>query len=282
VDQLFNGAVVYQSTIGAWHSVRDPELGESDLILMFVSTRSEHFALLIENKIDAIPQKEQALRYQKRGSKGIETEAWDGFKTCIIAPQLYLEKTSDAAGYDSTISYESIRNWLSHNGNDPIRSEYRSRIISEAIEQNRRGYTITPDERVTNFWYSYWEYAQASHVNLLMQRPGPKPANSDWPLFRPSQLRPRLSIVHKLRRGVVDLQIAGAGGQLEDLYNRFQTVISNDMEFVRATESAAIRIEVGIIDRFLPFTEQLELVEGALVAVEQLVDVAIVIQDSLD
>ena len=43
-----------------------------------------------------------------------------------------------------------------------------------------------------------------------------------------------------------------------------------------------IRIEVGIIDRFLPFTEQLELVEGALVAAEQLVDVAIVIQDSLD
>ena len=54
------------------------------------------------------------------------------------------------------------------------------------------------------------------------------------------------------------------------------------MEFVRATESAAIRVEVGIIDRFLPFNEQLEIVESALVAAEQLVDVAIVIQDSLD
>lgn len=54
------------------------------------------------------------------------------------------------------------------------------------------------------------------------------------------------------------------------------------MAFVRATESAAIRIEVGIIDRFLPFNEQLEIVERALVATTQLVDVAIVIQDSLD
>jgi len=54
------------------------------------------------------------------------------------------------------------------------------------------------------------------------------------------------------------------------------------MAFVRATESAAIRIEVGITDRFLPFNEQLEIVERALVATTQLVDVAIVIQDSLD
>lgn len=136
--------------------------------------------------------------------------------------------------------------------------------------------------RLPTFWFRYWEYTQASNGNLLMQRPSPKPSNSDWPLFRPSQLRPRLSIEHKLRRGVVDLQTAGAAGQLEELYNRSQTVISNDMEFVSATESAAIRIEVGIIDWVQSCTEQLEIVESALVAAEQLVDVAIVIQDSLD
>ena len=35
--------------IGAWHSVNDPELGESDLIVLY----DRGFAILIEKKIDA-------------------------------------------------------------------------------------------------------------------------------------------------------------------------------------------------------------------------------------
>jgi hypothetical protein len=51
---------------GAWHSVSDPELGESDLIAIY----DNGHAILIENKIDAVEQLKQAERYRLRGERG--------------------------------------------------------------------------------------------------------------------------------------------------------------------------------------------------------------------
>ena len=38
--------------------------------------------------------------------------SWAKFRTCIIAPQAYVEGTIDAAAYDVRISYESIHDWF--------------------------------------------------------------------------------------------------------------------------------------------------------------------------
>ena len=52
--------------IGGWHSISDPELGESDLIVLY----EDRFAILIENKISAPVQPRQADRYIERGGEG--------------------------------------------------------------------------------------------------------------------------------------------------------------------------------------------------------------------
>lgn len=49
----------------AFHSVSDAELGESDIVVLY----DNGHAILIENKIGAIAQKDQARRYQQRGEK---------------------------------------------------------------------------------------------------------------------------------------------------------------------------------------------------------------------
>lgn len=280
-EKAFGTSSLYYRTLGAWHSVTDPEFGESDVVLIFQATNNKNCAILIENKIDALPQTEQAQRYRRRGEKGQTSGQWDIFKTCIVAPQAYIDKTEDASGYDKAVSYEEIGQWFIDHSSEQVRGTYKSKLISEAIEQNRRGYTMTPDDHVTDFWKKYWEYAESHHPKLDMRRPGMKPAKSDWPDFRPRPLDKRFSIVHKLAKGNVDLQIAGAAEQLEELYDKYQNLLQDDMEFVKAGKSGALRINVRQIDRFGDFSVQREAVEQGMRAAEKLIEVALIIQRDL-
>jgi len=191
---------------GAWHSVTDAVLGESDILAIY---KNRH-AVLIENKIDAVVQPEQGERYIKRGQKGIDSGLWDSFSTCMVAPDLYFQKEGDAKVYDTTLSYEVIAEWFASRVEDSLRNKWKQYLLREAIEQNRRGYTIVPDERVTDFWRNYWLLAQEKFPELEMKKPGLKPANSDWPVFSPAVLSKQISIVHKLSRGDVDMQIQTA------------------------------------------------------------------------
>ena len=65
------------SSKGAWHSITDPDFGESDLVVIY----DNGLAILIENKIDAIEQPQQGRRYKARGNKGIEKGFWRSFVT---------------------------------------------------------------------------------------------------------------------------------------------------------------------------------------------------------
>jgi hypothetical protein len=251
------------SAKGAWHSISDPALGESDLITIY----DNGLALLIENKIDAIAQPEQGMRYKARGAKGIEKGLWKSFVTCMIAPKLYLQKTQDAVVYDAVLSYEEISRWFSSKEKTDRRSAYRSYLINEAIEQNRRGYKVNPDARVTEFWSKYWDIASQQYPELEMKKPGIKPSNADWLEFRPPALGKCISIVHKLDRGDVDLQVAGAAEKIDAL----QALVSDmGIEVSKAGKSAAIRLKVGPIDRFASFESQKDIVIEGLNAARKL------------
>ncbi len=251
---------------GAWHSISDAALGESDLVVIY----ENGMAILIENKIDALAQPEQGMRYKARGEKGIQTGLWGSFITCIVAPSLYIQKEKDTTVYDANLSYEEIANWFSSLDVANRRATYKSYLINEAIEKNRRGYTINPDERVTEFWLRYWELATQQYPELEMRKPSVKPANSDWPDFRPSIFKKRFSIVHKLKRGDVDLQIAGAADELEYIQNILSEA---GVEVVKAGKSAAIRIKVDSIDRFASFESQKNIVTSGLDAAIKLLKI---------
>jgi hypothetical protein len=116
--------------LGAWHSVTDAALGESDLLLLVQDPAGQRIAILIENKIDAIAQPEQATRYLQRGEKGRGKDHWDDFTTCIVAPERYLASVTDAALYKVQISYEEIRDWFLSKPDDE-RAAYRAKMIAE-------------------------------------------------------------------------------------------------------------------------------------------------------
>ena len=116
------------------HSVTHPKFGESDLVITYSLPQSEPHAVLIENKIDAPAQPDQALRYKQRGEGGVVAGTWKSYRTCIVAPQRYLDAIGHANLYDAQISYEAVRAWFLSRAAD-ARAGFRAKILAEAIEQ---------------------------------------------------------------------------------------------------------------------------------------------------
>jgi len=259
--------------VGVWHSLMDAEFGESDLILTYKNETTTKHALLIENKIDAVVQPEQAQRYHKRGDKGLSDQNWDEYKTCLVAPQKYLNTTSNAQLYDFAISYESLQRWFLEQETDPVRYHYRAKIIQEAIEKNRRGYTIVPDDRVSDFWFRYWELSSQIAPELELKEPSMKPSKSSWIHFYPSTLTKNMHIVHKLEKGVVDLQINGGAQQADQIVARLQPIIPDDVSIEITGKSLSLRKEVPIINHFGDFDDQKNLVENGIQTAQLLLEV---------
>jgi len=230
-----------------WHSLTHPELGESDLVLIVKAAGVEH-AILVENKLDADPQPAQAERYQLRGAAGIEVGWWASFVSCLVAPANYLTSDRNTKGYDVPISYEEIQGCIRGSVNDPARRDFKEYILTEAIEQNRRGYVARPDEQVTRFFTDYRDYAESVFPELKFSHIPSRPSGSTWAEFRPSQIQKGRMIRHKVTEGFVDLQIPDFGSRVDELNALNQNMLSEGMRFVQTTKSASLRFEVSRMD----------------------------------
>lgn len=247
---------------GAWHSISNSQLGESDLVAIY----DDGLAILIENKINASAQPDQALRYVNRGEEGCKDKSWKEYITCIVAPEKYLRGNSEAQIYHTSISYEQLREWFEQV--NCARSLYRAFVLNEAIDQNRRGYSPVADQVSTQFWLCYWDLASGDFPELNMPYPGDKPARNDWPYFFPDVLGKEFDIVHKMAKGFVDLQINGAVERLND----FRALAAkHGFEVAPAGKSAAIRAKIKPIDRYSSFEDQQDAVREALHAATRLV-----------
>jgi hypothetical protein len=252
------------------HSVTHPNLGESDLVIVYSRGQSDLHAVLIENKINAPPQPDQALRYSRRGEAGVAAGTWKSFRTCIVAPQRYLDASDQSVLYGGRISYEAVRDWFLDRGTDP-RAEFRARVVAEAIEQSRRGYTPEADERVTEFWHRYWECASEEFPELNIPEPGPKPAGSTWIEIRPEVLGSGRRIYHKLQAGLVDLQLDGSADRLGAIKDNLSPLLGTDTEVLATGKSASVRVRVPPLDPFADFGEQVSLARGGMRAAFRLV-----------
>jgi hypothetical protein len=206
---------ILKQKIGAWHSVSDSELGESDLIFLIEATDGSRKAILIENKIAAPPQPAQARRYRQRGEKGLKEGSWDEFRTCIIAPRRYLSSSKNSGGYDTEVSYEEIMAYFLSRSIRDERFTYRAKLIQEAIEQNRRGYQPKISEPMTTYVQNYVAHASESGPSLNVESAKPRPAGSTWVMFYPKGLSKENQVTHQLTAGFVKFLIGGKANELD-------------------------------------------------------------------
>lgn len=237
---------VFKAHVGAWHSVVDPALGESDLVFLFEAEDGSTKAILIENKISAPPQPDQAKRYIARGEKGKAEEEWQEFRTCAIAPRMYLESGIHTDDYQSHIPYEEIMAYFAANRSVEERHKYRATMMLEAVDQHRRGYAAKIDDKATEFVRQYWQFVQANFPSLGMTEPKPRPAGNAWIFFHPTGIPKTVDVVHLLTSGFVKVflkQQAANHASIEDRYKDLAGQFPG-LEIEPAGKSVAIAVPV--------------------------------------
>jgi len=257
---------IYANTIGAWHSVCDSTLGESDLIYKFESVSGLHQAILIENKISADAQLEQAVRYKKRGEKGTENGDWSSFKTCLLAPQRYLDQNSEL--YDCEISYEQVIGYF--NSQSDLRSKYRASFLSEGVEKNRRGYQSVVCERMTSFAKSYLEFVSAHHPELNPEKAKPRAAGHTWIHFSPLKNEPNTKIVHQISGNVIKIMYLDQIERYDEIVDKFKQFQKHGLVVKRSSKSVIVEAKAPTIDPLIQdFDEVYEkIVESVAIALD--------------
>jgi len=259
------GEPVYQSHIGAWHSVSDSQFGESDIAFLFEAIDGSRTAVLIENKIDAPPQSKQGERYRLRGDKGLKEGYWDKFKTCVIAPSKYLASCKHSESYDVEIGYEEILAYFQSRRPRDERFPYKAKILLEGIEQNRRGYQPEYNEELTKFVSDYFLFASSDYNSLGMQEAKPRPTRSTWIMFYPKSLPKGTNLVHQLTAGFVKVLFNGGAETFDVFRDKYGGKLSPGASIGVVGKSVAISIEVPKVDPLLfGFSEQKEKVAEAL------------------
>ncbi|MCA9234497.1 MAG: hypothetical protein KDA44_03450 [Planctomycetales bacterium] len=272
------GEPIYQAALGAWHSVSDAHLGESDIVFLFEAMEGPRTAILIENKIDAPPQPRQGERYRLRGEKGTKEGYWERFKTCVIAPSKYLasaKHSEHSESYDASVSYEEILAYFQSRSPRSERFSYKARILLEGIEQNRRGYQPEFNRELTTFVADYYAFASAKHPELGMQEAKPRPAASTWIAFYPRSLPKEVYLVHQLTTGFVKAFFNGRAESFDGLKEKYSGKLPPGASIAVAGKSVSISMDVPKLDpHSRTFTEQQDVVVVALqrlVVLERLV-----------
>lgn len=251
----------------AWVSDSDLD-GETDLVLVFGSAQGRAVAL-IENKIAASFQPEQALRYLHRAERWAERDDVILVVPTLLAPAEYFSRPG-CEPFKVRVSYEAACDAL--RSETDARSKFLAASLEEAVSQLRSGYVMVPDALVTDAWQYFWQTASDGFPKLRMKRPDHKPGKSTWVYFREAEgfekCRSTVSLVYKAERGQADLQFASMS--MEHLQSTVGSLIESDMQVVQAKKSASVRIVVPTIEFASDPTAQKEKIIAGLLACDRL------------
>lgn len=260
------------------HSKKDNELGESDLTVV-LERENEKIALLIEDKIDAVAQPEQANRYTERGNKGIANGEYDKYYVFIVAPNDYIEANEEAKKYPYAIRYEEVLSYFENKGD--ARSLFKAAQIKRAIRKKEYGYQPVVHNGVSDFWENYVRFCTEQYPALtLASSAGKKGSAATWPRFR-TRIK-GLYILHKSEFGYVDLTFESAKERIAEIDKLIKDTFGGYEEIGASIEitgkSAALRMVVPVLDFKAPFEEQKEKVEKCFTVIEKMTAAA----DTLD
>lgn len=245
--------------------------GESDLVVRYHEpgtdgAAGQRIGILIEDKIGAQLQPEQAERYRVRGQAGKRTD-WDDFVTCLVAPERYAR---EKRGFDEVITLETIRNWIG--SVEEARREFKLRVIDDAIAKQAIDGPKIVDAAVTEFRRQYFNALQdfntAHRSNLKMHKPGNSWKGEIWFRLKSDVLPKGVFIVHKSERGYVDLTFEATDIVAMQPLREF---LEDGMTLDKISKSTAVRLHVPVIERYDNFASAASTAEEGFEAALRLV-----------
>lgn len=255
-------------------------------------------ALLIENKLDASEQPDQAESY--RAELDVLAEGYSSAAMTIVCPAAYASRHPGFTGkFDDVISYEHIRSHFLEIAEEVgselvLRYRFRAELLDQAVNKHRRGYTAIPDKVVGDFNARYVallaEVAPEIHPGSSMKKPA-NPRESTSMIFDqsrtlselPETIRPR-RFAHELGRGsnrranYVAVTFPGWGVALPDMQSRLEADMVDLGADLSAKKPTKTRPNPGLVlsvptepvDNQADFDEQIEAIEDGIAVASEL------------
>ncbi len=260
------------SDAAAWHSVSD-SYGETDLLLR-VTVEGQRVGILVENKIGAPEQHQQAERYHVRGAKNRDAGKFDRYLTVMCAPSRYLAALATGGGYQFQVPYEAIASYFEAGGDR--RAIWRRDVLMEAIEHGRRGYVMTVNEANTAFQRAFYLHLRSRYPQLNMAEPGNKGSKSNWIIMKGHAFPKRVQLHYKIDQDVV--QLGFTGRHIDELLAR-RNELPADMHIMQLGGTASLSIAVPRVVMAAGFDAQIAEVEVAIDAALRLLPYAGMLPD---
>jgi hypothetical protein len=213
------------------HSMRDADLGESDIVFILKIGNKRH-AIHIEDKVDALAMPNQRGRYSQRAEKDISAGLYDEYSVLIVAPKKYLSDNQEAHKYEHQVQYEQLREHFA--SCDDLRSQYKLALIDRAIYDQKTGYQYEANPGVVSFCAAMDAY-QKDRYPLL-----PTGTQAWWRGYK--TLISTATIIYKASKGFCDLQFSNCSR--DDLLSKVRNYLSERMTVEKAGKSASVRIAV--------------------------------------
>ena len=223
---------------------KSDNLGESDVIALYEDVDGSRFALMIEDKVDAPLQPNQAGRYRLRAERDVKAGAYGAYAVILFAPAFYLAKSTRVGGFDTTISFEDLAAFLRAQDTSR-RADYRATFLETAAKRRSNNWVREVDAATEAFWEAAYAIATKDFPILEMKRLKVT-KDSTWINFRPADmptLPKRIYVSVKGDRGQMDLTFSGTNAYL--FRDRVISLLDQDMTVHQTSASAAIRLEVG-------------------------------------
>jgi len=230
------------ATVVDVHVSKADTLGESDLIVVFESTDGDRFALLIEDKIDAPLQPDQALRYHQRAAKEVKLGLCAHYEIVLAAPRHYIHGYPGLDGFDVKIAHEDIGAALAEIDPSP-RGLYRSSFVGTAASKRINKWKPERDPATDAFWEAAYRLATDEFSILEMKRISVT-KGSTWINFRPRDMPTmpkRIYISLKGDRGLNDLTFSNTNAH--QFGGAVRSLLEPGMSIHQTAASAAVRLE---------------------------------------
>lgn len=240
---------------------------EIDIFVELTDSKGHRHAILIENKLDAEEQPDQAESY--REELRVLRASYTKRVMLLVCPVEYANKHSFfVSKFDAVVSYEALRGFFDEMQNESgselfLRARLRRELFDQAIEKHRRGYTPVLDKAVGDFNAKYVALLRELHVPLFPGNSMLKPANpreSTSMIFDqakslaelPTSLRPR-RFSHELGRGsesranYVAATFKGWGVIPVEVQKKFETDVASISGQISAKKPTKSRPNPGLV-----------------------------------
>lgn len=150
--------------VSIFHSKRN-EFGETDIEVIYEYDECRH-AILIEDKISAEPQPDQAERYKSRGEKDVKEGLYVDFYTFIVAPQRYINNPANMADkYDYHVTHDEIVKYFCQS--DDPHNEFRRNCFSTSLVKCQYNSRTMKYEALPEFFVGYAKLLESSEYRNL-------------------------------------------------------------------------------------------------------------------